>query len=370
MKFSTNRETLLRPLGMVTGVIERPSSATPLPVLANVLVEADENGLSLTGTDMEVEFHARVEEGVEVAQVGKVTVPGRKLASIWRALAEGAEVAVESGAQVTVRSGRSRFTLATAPVEDFPKVPVQDTVGELSVTPEDLKHLVEQTSFAVAQNDVRYYLNGLLLEVTDAHVRAVATDGHRLAMCTNEGGVAGVERVRAIIPRKGVGELNRLLAEAEEPVAITIGDNVLQARNGPYTLTTKLIDGEFPDYERVIPRQGQHSMTGSRATLHHSLTGAAILSNETYRGVRLSFDKEQLTVRANNPDQEEAEDTVPVDYEGEQIEIGFNVDYLLDVINVIPGETVRLSVSDANSSALIDLPDEDRSLFVVMPMRL
>lgn len=370
MKFSTNRETLLRPLAMVTGVIERPGPAAPLPVLANVLLEADADGLSLTGTDMEVELHARVEEGIEISQPGQVTVAGRKLALIWRALAEDAEVHVESGAQVTVRSGRSRFTLATAPVEDFPKVIAQDPVGELDLASEDLKRLLEQTSFAVAQQDVRHYLNGLLLEVTDEHVRAVATDGHRLAMCTRRGGLAGTERVRAIVPRKGVGELNRLLGEAEGPVSLALGGNVVQARHGPYTLTTKLIEGEFPDYERVIPRQATHTMSGDRAKLHHSLVGAAILTNETYRGVRLSLDKEHLTVRANNPDQEEAEDTVPVDYAGDELEIGFNVDYLLDVFNVVHSDTVRLSVSDANSSALIDVPDEDQSLFVVMPMRL
>ena len=370
MKFSTNRETLLRAIEVVTGVIERPSPANPLPVLANVLVEADAEGLSLTGTDMEVELRARVEDGVNVTQPGQATIPGRKLAAIWRALADGTEVSVESAAQVTVRSGRRRFALATLPVEEFPKVEVQAPLGELSVSPDELKRLVAQTSFAVAQQDVRFYLNGLLLEVTGGHLRAVATDGHRLAMCTREGGVDGVERVRAIIPRKGVAQLSRLLSEGEEPVSIAIGSNVLQARHGPYMLTTKLIDGDFPDYERVIPRQSKHTITGDRNTLQHSLTGAAILTNETYRGVRLCLDKEQLTVQANNLEQEEAEDTIPVDYDGDKLEIGFNVDYLLDVFNVIPGETVQLSVSDANSSVLIEMPGEDGSLFVVMPMRL
>lgn len=373
MKFSTKRGTLLRALEMVTGVIERPSATNPLPVLANVLVQADADGLSLTGTDMEVELHARVEEGIDVAQPGAVTIPGRKLAAIWRALPDDADVSVESGAQVTVRSGRRRFALAIVPAEDFPKVEVQDQAVEVAVPPDELKRLVAQTSFAVAQQDVRFFLNGLLLEVTDAHVRAVATDGHRLAMCTRQEGVEGVERVRVIIPRKGVGQLTRLLAETAEtdaPITLAIGSNVLRAAHGPYTLTTKLIDGEFPDYERVIPRHGQHTITGDRDTLQHSFVGAAILANETYRGVRLCLAKEQLTVRANNLEQEEAEDTIAVGYDGDELEIGFNVDYLLDVFNVIPGDTVRLSVSDANSSVLIEEPEADGSLFVVMPMRL
>ena len=367
MKFNTNRDALLRALNVVTGVVERRHT---LPVLANVLVEADEGGLSLTGTDMELQMHARVEDGVEIAQTGQVTVPGRKLAAIWSALPEGAPVAVEAAAQASVRSGRSRFSLSTAPVEDFPRFNEQAAEVELSIAPEDIKRLMEQTSFAMAQQDVRYFLNGMLLEVTPEHLRTVATDGHRLAMCTVAGGVAGVERTQAIVPRKAVGELNRLIADADGPIAIAIGEKHLRASQGPFTFTTKLIDGQFPDYERVIPRDGKHSMTCDRAAVKQSLTRASILANEKYRGVRLSMAEEQLTVQANNPEQEEAEDVIAVEYAGDQLDIGFNVDYLQDVMNVLPGEQVRLTVSDGNSSALIEAPEEDGSVFVVMPMRL
>ena len=367
MKFNTSRETLLRALTVVTGVVERRQT---LPVLANVLVEAGEQGLSLTGTDLEVEMRARLEEGVEVTQPGKTTIDGRKLAAIWAALPEGASVTVEAGSQAIVRSGRSRFSLSTVPPEEFPKVDDQATKVEFSASPENIKQLMEQTSFAMAQQDVRYFLNGMLLEVTEAHLRAVATDGHRLAMCTIEGGVAGVEQMRAIIPRKAVLELNRLIADAESEVRIAIGDSHLRASSEPFTFTTKLIDGKFPDYERVIPRDGKHCMTGDRAAMKQSLTRASILANEKYRGVRLSLSKEQLTVQANNPSQEEAEDAIAVDYDGDELEIGFNVDYLQDVMNVVRGENVRITVSDGSSSARIEVPEEEGSVFVVMPMRL
>jgi DNA polymerase-3 subunit beta len=373
MKFSTNRETLLKAVQLVTGVVERRQT---LPVLSNLLVTAEMaegsggGQVSLIGTDLEVELIARV-QGIQVEQAGSATIPARKLADIWRSLPEGAEVSLAiEGDRAIVRSGRSRFALATLPAAEFPEIAVQDSEVELSLPYEKLRRLLDQTSFAMAQQDVRFFLNGMLLEVTEGYVRGVATDGHRLAMCTIEGGASGVDRIQVIVPRKGVIELGRLLSDAEPEVLISLGSNHLRASQGEYTLTSKLVDGKFPDYEKVIPKDTSRFLNGDRETLRQAFLRASILSNEKYRGVRLLLDNEQLTIKASNPEQEEAEEVVPVEYGGGELEIGFNVGYLQDVLNVLGTDDVRLSVSDANSSALIEGPGADDSLYVLMPMRL
>ena len=222
----------------------------------------------------------------------------------------------------------------------------------------------------MAQQDVRYFLNGMLLEVTTEHTRSVATDGHRLAMCTLPGGAAGVDRVQAIVPRKGVLELSRLIDDGDDELVLQVGANHLRVTQGPYSLTTKLVDGKFPDYEKVIPRDADRTVTGDRETLKQAFMRASILSNEKYRGVRLIVEPEQLTIQANNPEQEEAEEIVPVDYEGERLEIGFNVSYLQDVLNVLDTDEIKISVSDANSSALVEGTGNENAVYVVMPMRL
>ena len=367
MKFSTERETLLRALSIVTGVVERRQT---LPVLSNLLVVAREDGLTMTATDLEVELSVRVRDGVEIERGGKATIPGRKLVDIWRSLPEGARISVEVADQVTVRSGKSRFALATLPVDEYPEMAEPQSDVKVLVPVDDVRRLLAQTSFAMAQQDVRYFLNGMLFEITAEYVRTVATDGHRLAMCTCQGGAQGVERMQAIVPRKGVNELGRLLGEGEEPLLLALGGNHLRAVQGGYTLVSKLVDGQFPDYERVIPKNGEHYVTSDRETLRRSLRSTSILSNEKYRGVRLSLDGEELTVQANNPDQEEAEDVIPVEYDGDPLEIGFNADYLLDILDALSGESVRMSVSDGNSAALIEGPEEEGALFVAMPMRL
>ena len=367
MKFSTDRETLLRALSIVTGVVERRQT---LPVLSNLLVVAREDELTLTATDLEVELSVRVRDGVEIERGGRATIPGRKLVDIWRSLPEGARISVEVADQVTVRSGKSRFALATLPVDEYPEMAEPESDVKVLVPVDDVRRLLEQTSFAMAQQDVRYFLNGMLFEVTGEYVRTVATDGHRLAMCTCPGGAQGVERMQAIVPRKGVNELARLLGEGDEPLLVALGSNHLRVVQGGYTLVSKLVDGQFPDYERVIPKNGEHYVTGDRETLRRTLRSTSILSNEKYRGVRLSLDGEELTVQANNPDQEEAEDVIPVEYDGDPMEIGFNADYLLDILGALSGDSVRMSVSDGNSSALIEGPEEEGALFVVMPMRL
>ena len=367
MKFTILREHLLRPLQLVTGVVERRQT---LPVLANLLIRATDNRLQLTGTDLEVELVVECESLVE--QSGEATLPARKLADIWRSLGEGAEITLQTeGDRAIVRSGRSRFTLATLPAADFPKVPAGDAEVSIEVPTAIFGSLIDDVSFAMAQQDVRYFLNGMLLEVSSEYLRVVATDGHRLAMSTShevQGGSAS--RVQVIVPRKSVVELGRLLDGDQDTVQLQVGGNHLRVQAGDYTLTTKLVDGQFPDYEKVIPGDLSRNLVGDRDTLRQAFQRASILSNEKYRGVRLTVEAEQLTIQANNPEQEEAEEVVPVAFDGDQLEIGFNVSYLLDVLNVLDTDDARIRVSDANSSALIEGVGKEGALYVVMPMRL
>ena len=370
MKFNVQREQLLRSLQLVTGVVERRQT---LPVLANLLVKAEDTAggrLTITGTDLEVQLVAECE--AEVEQPGEATLPARKLADIWRSLGEGVQVSVATeGDRAIVRSGRSRFALATLPATDFPEVPGGEAEVTMQAESKDIRGLIADVGFAMAQQDVRYFLNGMLLEIADSHTRAVATDGHRLAMSTVDAPNTGVsQRTKAIVPRKGVLELNRLIDDTNESVELQLGGNHLRVQSGPYTLTTKLVDGQFPDYEKVIPADASRSLVGDRETLRQAFQRTSILSNEKYRGVRLILVGEQLTIQANNPEQEEAEEIVAVEYGGDDLEIGFNVSYLLDVLNVLDTEQVRLSVSDANSSALIEGLGNDHAVYVVMPMRL
>ncbi len=368
MKLRADRELLLRPLQLATGVVERRQT---LPILANLHVKATSDGrLTLTATDLEVELVVRL-ESVTVEQEGEATIPARKLADIWRSLPEAAIVSIEVGEErAVIRSGRSRFSLAVLPPGDFPRVESGEEEIQITLSSGDFRRLVDKVGFSMAQQDVRYFLNGMLLEVTTEHLRTVATDGHRLAMCTLESGVAGAERLQIIVPRKGVQEIGRLLDEAGEEVRLSVSENHMRVGHGEYSLTTRLIDGKFPDYEKVIPPDVSRTIVGDRDSLKLAFQRVSILSNEKYRGVRLLVDGDQLTVRANNPEQEEAEEIVGVSYEGDPMEIGFNVGYLQDVMNVLPPEEVRLGVSDGNNSALIEASSDDLACYVIMPMRL
>ncbi|WP_116367783.1 DNA polymerase III subunit beta [Parahaliea mediterranea] len=367
MKFVISRDALLKPLNLVAGVVERRQT---LPILSNVLLVLEGEKLSLTGTDLEVELVGRVQlpaPGVD----GELTVPARKLVDICKSLPEGNDIefSAEDG-KLTVKSGRSRFTLSTLPAREFPSV--DDSIGthQFALKQGQLRRLIDRTGFAMAQQDVRYYLNGMLWELKQGRMRVVATDGHRLAMCTLPSDVDIPEDMQVILPRKGVLELARLLMEDEAEIGIVLGSNHLRATTADFTFTSKLVDGKFPDYERVLPRAADKCVIGSRMELRQAFTRTAILSNEKYRGVRLKLVDNAMEIVANNPEQEQAEESVPVDYQGDSLEIGFNVSYLLDVLGVLSGEQVRLSLSDPNSSALLEETDTDDSVYVVMPMRL
>lgn len=367
MKFTISREALIKPLNLVAGVVERRQT---LPILANVLLVLDGDRLSLTGTDLEVELVGRVQLP-SPGESGEVTVPARKLVDICKSLPEGVDISFTAAdGKVTVKAGRSRFTLSTLPAREFPNV--EDSMGthQFTIKQGQLKRLIDRTGFAMAQQDVRYYLNGMLWELKSEQLRVVATDGHRLALCTLPGKVNVNGDTQVILPRKGVLEMARLLMEDEEDIAIVIGSNHIRATTDEFTFTSKLVDGKFPDYQRVLPRSPDKIVLGSRMDLRQAFTRTAILSNEKYRGVRLKLTENSLDIVANNPEQEEAEEAVPVEYRGDSLEIGFNVSYLLDVLGVLSGEQVKLSLSDPNSSALLEESEEGDSLYVVMPMRL
>jgi len=367
MHFTIQREALLKPLQLVAGVVERRQT---LPVLSNVLLVVQGQQLSLTGTDLEVELVGRVQLE-EPAEPGEITVPARKLMDICKSLPSDVLIDIKLDEQkLLVKAGRSRFTLSTLPANDFPTV--EEGPGSLTCNLEQskLRRLIERTSFAMAQQDVRYYLNGMLLEVSRNTLRAVSTDGHRLALCSMSAPIEQDDRHQVIVPRKGILELARLLTEPEGMVSIVLGQHHIRATTGEFTFTSKLVDGKFPDYERVLPKGGDKLVIGDRQALREAFSRTAILSNEKYRGIRLLLAAGQKKIQANNPEQEEAEEEISVDYDGSSLEIGFNVSYLLDVLGVMTTEQVRLILSDSNSSALLQEAGNDDSSYVVMPMRL
>lgn len=365
MKLSAARETLLKPLQAVIGVVERRQT---MPILANVLLVAKNGQLAVTATDLEVELVASADVDVDTA--GEVTVPGRKLLDICRALPEKAVISIsQSGEKISIKSGRSKFSLTTLPAAEFPTVEDINSSQTVDVPQSILVKLLEKTHFSMAQQDVRYYLNGLLLETGDKFLRAVATDGHRLALCQQEVIGAKLSEQQVIVPRKGVLELQRLLS-GEGAVSLEFGSNHIRVQLDGIRFTSKLIDGRFPEYERVIPQDTSNQLSADRLVLRSALQRTAILSNEKYRGIRLIIRDSGVTIQAHNPEQEEAEEEIEVAYSGADIEIGFNVNYLLDALGAIEADQVTLSVQDSNSSCLLREPDSDDTRFVVMPMRL
>jgi len=370
MYFVISREAILKPLQLVSGVVERRQT---LPVLSNVLLVLNDSGeLAITGTDLEVELIGTVQlEGKFTA--GEITVPARKLVDICKSLPEDStlEFTMDSDKKMVIKAGRSRFSLATLPAADFPNTEDEPGTIELTLPQRELKKLLDGTSFAMAQQDVRYYLNGMLFELTKDYLRVVATDGHRLAMQTLETQNNVVEPVQLILPRKGVVELGRLLVGDEDTVSIVFGRSHVRAKTSDYTFTSKLVDGKFPDYNRVLPKGGDKIVIGDTQELKQAFSRTSILSNEKYRGIRMLLSQGEIKIIANNPDQEEAEESVSVDYSGEALEVGFNVSYLLDVLSVLNSDKTKITLLDSNSSALVERADGGGSaLYVVMPLRL
>ncbi len=376
MKITAQRERLLHALGQTIGVIERKQT---LPVLGNFLLHAKKDDsenlnsgeLTVTGSDLEVEMRSRL--FADVHEEGETTVPARKMFDICKALPDGSLITIQQGAddsKVTVSANRSRFSLSSLPADEFPLIEGVQAVNSLHVKTEDLSRLLQQTAFAMANQDVRYFLNGLLLELDEGAIRCVATDGHRLALA--EAAFDQEEQVKhqIIIPRKGVLELQKLLKEAPEIIELHIGRNHISARLGSTQFTSKLIDGRFPDYNLVIPLDIDLTMQVNKDAARSAFQRASILSNEQYKGVKFKISPNKLVLIGHNPEQEESEEELEVQTEIADLGTGFNVNYLLDAINSLESEEVLFSFKDATSSCVVRDPENNQCRQVIMPLRL
>ena len=365
--FTAPRDALLAPLQSVSGIVEKRHT---LPILSNVLIEKKGDALTLLATDIEIQIRNRTTATLGAEEVA-ITVGARKLQDILRALPDTAEISLSlDDKRITLKAGKSRFQLQTLPAADYPRLSPPEGEGiSFTTTQKAFKKQLALVQYAMAQQDIRYYLNGLLLVVAGNLLRMVATDGHRLAYAASPL-VGDYARTDVILPRKTVVELARQLADSDDPLEVTLVGNQIVFRFGNIELISKLIDGKFPDYERVIPQGHPKLVKASRLALLQALQRAAILTNEKFRGVRMVLEDGVLRIASTNAEQEEAMDELEIDYQGDKLDIGFNVTYLLDVLNNLSSETVDWRFNDGNSSALITLPGNDKFKYVVMPMRI
>ena len=369
MKFSLNRESLLKPLLLVSGAVERKNT---LPILGNILFDVKGEVLTLTATDLELEMvsHTPIDNQ---GDDGRITVPARKLLDICKSLPESAllnfnaDIALDS---VKLSSGRSKYSLLTLPADDFPNIEQWKGDVEFKLLKSEILRLIESTHFSMANQDVRYYLNGMSIESEGNEIRSVATDGHRLAICKIANESLTLPARQVIVPRKGILEIIRLLAPVDETVQVYLGSNHIRIIDTEFSFTSKLVDGRFPDYRRVLPRNGDKIFTTDKEELRRVLSRASILSNEKFKGVRLNFENSLLKITANNPEQEKAEEELEIDFPYEALEIGFNVSYVLDVLSAIKDTKVKFILADSNSSVVIEGAETGEAIYVVMPMRL
>lgn len=367
MFFEASKKTLLTPLKLIAGVVEQRQT---LPILANMLVQVKEGRLHLTATDAEVEIACSV--GLENYEEGETTIPARKFFDICRSLGDKNPIQVrQEDNHIIIKAGKSRFSLSTLPAADFPVSAEINSTLRFNLSKNVLKGLFSRTQFAMAQQDVRYYLNGLLLDVNEEKLSVVATDGHRLALASSDFSLENHPPIQVIVPRKAVIELSKMLDQDEEDITIALDNHHIKVVvSEDLTLSSKLIDGRFPDYYNVLLQNPDKIVVADCHELKQALTRAAILSNEKYKGVRLLLENNMLRITASNPEQEEAEEELEIDYSGESLEIGFNVTYLLDALSAITTEEAVLCFVDSSSSCLLKPQDDELTKYVVMPMRL
>ena len=380
MRLKIAKENLLNVLSHVVGAVERRHT---LNILSNIKLQVTEQALTVTGSDLEVELVASttLTDGACI-HAGETTVPARKLMDICKSLPNGAliDLQVAEDQRCTLKSGNSRFVLGTLPAEDYPLLSTENSQGtQVHVTQRELKRLFEKTAFAMAVQDVRFYLTGTLLEIDENQLRAVTTDRHRLALCETLASSTTAQLIQAIVPRKAVGELQRLLSIEDQPLTLLIGRELLNVTIAiaskdqsdiTVRFTTKLIDGKFPDYRRVIPRGGDKHVRIAHDVFKQSLQRVAILSNEKLRGVFLNFNEDTLQLRANNPEQDEAIEDLAIQYQNSPLEMSFNAQYLLDVLGAFDGNQVAMTMTEANQSVLVQDPEHTDQTYVVMPMRV
>jgi len=362
------REALLKPLTTVGGIIEGRQT---LPILANVLVEKAGENLTFTTTDLDIQIKTHASIGVGPDQV-KATIPAAKLISILSALPKSEEplsIDVEAK-KLVLHANASRFTLAQLNADEYPELPVSVLNAKFTLPASALKYLLQMVHFAMAQQDIRYYLNGLLLVVETNCVRAVATDGHRLACCDANCEIAIDTPQEAILPRKTVLQLMKLLPDTDELVQVELGESQAKFSFGDIEFLTKLVDGKFPDYNRVIPVGNDKMFLVNREKLLGALRRAAILINEKFKGLRWLVTNGKLQIQSVNSDMEEAVENIDIDYVGEELDLGFNVTYLLDVLANLRNADVRFSFSSSQGASLLTMPESEQFRYVLMPMRI
>lgn len=366
MQIKINRETLLKPLMNVTSIVERRHT---LPILSNLLLEAKNNQIQLTATDLEMQISLTVTNSFNGEL--STTISAKKFLDICRSLPDAADIdMITNESRMTVKAGKSRFNLQTLPAADYPVMTKASGIGtRITISQLALKKLFKQVEFAMAQQDIRYYLNGLLLEVNEDNLNIVGTDGHRLSF-TSAKLNQQYDKSDVIIPRKTVIELIKLLNDSEEDVAIEINTGQVNFTFSDIRLISKVIDGKFPDYHRVIPTNHQNTFSVNRLGVLTAMQRASILSNEKYRGIRMVLSNNNLKLISTNTEQEEAEEELEIEYNQDSLDIGFNVTYLIDVLNNVADENIQFSFADANSSCLITVPNDQNYKYVVMPMRI
>ena len=366
MNIKIDREVLLKPLGNVSGIVEKRHA---LPILSNLLIEAEQGNLKFTATDLEVQISTHIK--TDLTEDFQTTISAKKLFDITRALPETSKIDIQiEESKVIVKAKKSRFNLQTLPPSDYPIMKKDDeSVIELKLPQKELKSLLKQTDFAMAQQDIRYYLNGLLIEAKEKQLNIVGTDGHRLSFTSKEL-KQPIQPTQVIVPRKTIIELVKLLNDTDEIVKISFSNNQVNFKFNDIDLITKVIDGKFPDYSRVIPEGHSNIFNINRTLLLDSMLRASILSNDKYRGIRMVVEENNLKLVSNNSEQEKAEEELEVEYTGEKIDIGFNVTYLIDVLTNIQSDQLTIAFSDSNSSCLVTIPENKEYKYVVMPMRI
>ena len=366
MNIKIDREILLKPLGNVSGIVEKRHA---LPILSNLLLEGHQGKLKFTATDLEMQISTHIK--TELADDFQITVSAKKLFDITRALPENSNIDIQiEENKVIVKAKKSRFNLQTLPPQDYPvmKKDENDSI-ELKLSQKEFKALLKQVDFAMAQQDIRYYLNGLLIEVKDKNINIVGTDGHRLSFTSLELKTP-TNPAQVIVPRKTIVELVKLLGDTDDPVEISFSNNQVNFKFNDIDLITKVIDGKFPDYGRVIPQGHDNVFNIDRSLLLDSMLRASILSNDKYRGIRMVVEEGNLKLVSNNSEQEQAEEELEIDYKGEKIDVGFNVTYLIDVLTNIQSDKLTFAFNDSSSSCLVTIPNNEKYKYVVMPMRI
>ncbi len=366
MNIKIDRELLLKPLGNVSGIVEKRHA---LPILSNLLLESKQGSLRFTATDLEMQISTQVK--TELSEEFQITISAKKLFDITRALPESSKIDIQiEEAKVTVKAKKSRFNLQTLPAKDYPVMTKEvDDAVELKLPQKKFKALLKQVDFAMAQQDIRYYLNGLLIEIKEKNINIVGTDGHRLSFTSTELNTSG-QQAQVIVPRKTIVELVKLLNDTEDPVEIVFSKNQVGFKFSDINLITKVIDGKFPDYSRVIPEGHGNSFNINRSLLLDSMLRASILSNDKYRGIRMVIEDNNLKLVSNNSEHEQAEEELEIDYKGDKIDIGFNVTYLIDVLTNIQSDQLTIAFNDSSSSCLVTIPNNEKYKYVVMPMRI